>query len=94
MNSSLSLSDPGALLGKTVVKIGLVLLILLLLGCGYMAYLASAGFFSGWDVEFDRDLAGLIPGQSPDTLLVYFFGALCAKFLVLLGFLFWLDKKI
>lgn len=94
MNSSLSLSDPGALLGKTVVKIGLVLLILLLLGCGYMAYLASAGFFSGWDVEFDSDLAGLIPGHDTDSILVYFFCILCVKVSLLLAFLFWLGRKI
>ncbi len=94
MNSTLSLSDPGAILGKTFLKIGQALLGILLLGCGYMAYLASTGFFSGWDVEFDSDLASIFPGQSPANILFYFFVALGAKILIWLGFLFWLNRKI
>ena len=63
MNSTLTLSDPGAILGKTFLKIGQVILTLLLLGCGFMAYLASDGFFTGWDVEFDSDVASIFQGR-------------------------------
>ncbi len=94
MNSTLTLSDPGAVLGKTFLKIGQSILVILLLGCGYMAYLASEGFFGGWDIEFDSDLTGLFPGQSPDTIIFYFFIAIGIKILVVLGFLVWLNKKI
>lgn len=94
MNSTLTLSDPGALLGKTFLKIGQVILSLLLMGCGYMAYLASGGFFSGWDAEFDSDLANIFPSQSPDTIFFYFFVAIGIKILILLGFLVWLNRKI
>lgn len=94
MNSTLTLSDPGAILGKTFLKIGQVILVLLLLGCGFMAYLASDGFFTGWNAEFDSDLAGIFPGQSPDSILLYFFVGLCVKILIWLGLLIWLDRKI
>ena len=94
MTATLSLIDPGALLGKTVLKIGQVFLLILLIGCGYMSYLASEHFFSGWDSEFDADLARIFPGQSPDSILFYFFIALGVKILVWLGFLFWLNRKI
>lgn len=94
MNSTLTLSDPGAVLGKTFLKIGQVLLALLLLGCGYMAYLASEGFFTGWDSEFDSDIASIFPGQSPDTIILYFFIGLGVKLLIWLGLLVWLDRKI
>ncbi|GAA0879342.1 hypothetical protein GCM10009119_23100 [Algoriphagus jejuensis] len=94
MNSPLSLSDPGAILGKTFLKIGQVLLVLLLLGCGYMAYLASEGFFTGWDFEFDSELASIFPGQSPDTIIYYFFLALIVKIAIWLAFLTWLNRKI
>jgi hypothetical protein len=94
MNAPVLLSDPGAILGKTFVKIGQVILSLLLLGCVYMAYLASEGFFTGWDLEFDADVASIFRGQDPDTVLLYFFVALAFKVLVLLGLLFWLGRKI
>ena len=94
MSTTISLSDPGAQLGKTFVKIGQILLALALLGCGYMAYLAWEGFFTGWDWEFDSDLAEMIPGLSPDTIIFSFFLLLCVKALIFLGFLFWLDRKI
>ena len=94
MNSTLTLSDPGAILGKTFLKIGQVILTLLLLGCGFMAYLASDGFFTGWDAEFDSDVASIFQGQSPDTILLYFFIAVGFKILIVLGFLVWLNKKI
>ncbi|MBN7809399.1 hypothetical protein J0A68_00440 [Algoriphagus sp. H41] len=94
MSATLSLSDPGALLGKTFVKIAQALLALLLMGSGYMAYLASEGFFTGWDWEFDAGLADLVPGQNPDTILVYFFLAICLKLLLAFGFLTWLSRKI
>ncbi len=94
MNPTISLSDPGALLGKTFVRIGQGLLIFLLLGSAYIAYLAADGFFTGWDWEFDSDLANLFPGQSPDAIISYFFVGICVKLLLLLGFLTWLGRKI
>ena len=94
MTASLTLSDTGALIGKTFLKIGQVLLALLFFGCGYLAYLASEGFFTGWDPEFDSDVASIFPGQNPDAILFYLFVGLAAKILVWLGLLFWLNRKI
>jgi hypothetical protein len=59
-----------------------------------LAYLASDGFFTGWDADFDSDVASIFHGRSPDTILLYFFIAVGLKILVLLGFLVWLNKKI
>lgn len=94
MSSTLTLSDPGAILGKVFLKVGQVILALLLLGCGFMAYLASDGFFTGWDAEFDSDVASIFPGQNPDSILFFFFLGLGVKILIWLGLLFWLDRRL
>jgi hypothetical protein len=94
MTSPLTITDPGVLLGKTFLKIFQVLLVILLLGSGYLAYLASESFFSGWDIEFDSDLSHIIPGLGPDSILTYFFIFLCIKITVVLAFTIWLGRKI
>jgi len=94
MSASISLTDPGVLLGKAFLTIGQAVSALLLLGCGYLAYLASEGFLTGWDSEFDSDIASIFRGRDPDTVLFYFFIAASLKILVLLGFLIWLKRKI
>ncbi|SEG47925.1 hypothetical protein [Algoriphagus boritolerans] len=94
MNTTVSYTDPGAMLGKTVLKIGQVVLALLAVASGYMAYLASEGLFSGWDIEIEEDLVWLFPRIEPEEWIFYFFIGLAVKFLIWLGVLAWLDRKI
>jgi hypothetical protein len=94
MNPTISYTDPGLMLGKTVLKIGQVLLVILALASGYIAYLASEGVFSGWDIDIDSDMLGLFPSADPQDWIFYFSIGLAVKFLILLGFLAWLDRKI
>lgn len=94
MNTSVSYTDPGAMLGKTVLKIGQVILIVLVLASGYVAYLASEGMFSGWDIHLDSDLRWFFPTVEPEDWIFYFSIGLAIKFLIWLGVLFWLDRKI
>ncbi len=94
MNPTISYTDPGAMLGKTVLKISQVFLALLAVACGYMAYLASEGLFSGWDIDLDADLVWLFPSVQAEDLIFYFSIGLAIKFLILVGFLAWLDRKI
>ncbi|WP_332914299.1 hypothetical protein [Algoriphagus boritolerans] len=73
MNTTVSYTDPGAMLGKTVLKIGQVVLALLAVASGYMAYLASEGLFSGWDIEIEEDLVWLFPRIEPEEWIFLFF---------------------
>ena len=94
MNTTLSYTDPGAMLGKTVLKIGQVLLAILAVASGYFAYLASEGLFSDWNIENDSDLVWLFPNPDPQDWIFYFSIGLAVKFLIWLGVLAWLDRKI
>lgn len=94
MNTELSFTDPGALLGKTFLKIGQVILAILAAGCGYMAYLASEGLFSDWDIEVDSDLTWLFPSVRPEEWIFYIAIAFSLKFLLWLGIFAWLERKI
>jgi hypothetical protein len=94
MNPSISFTDPGAILGKTFLRIAQVLLVILAVGSGYMAYLASEVFFSGWNIEIDSDLEHNFPGVSPDSWILYLFLGLAVKFLFWVGILAWLERKI
>lgn len=73
MNTTVSYTDPGAMLGKTVLKIGQVVLALLAVASGYMAYLASEGLFSGWDIEIEEDLVWLFPRIEPEEWIFFIF---------------------
>lgn len=94
MNSSILFSDPGAMLGKTFLRIGQVLLVILAVASASMAYLAFEDMFSGWNIDLDSDLVGLLPNVDTGEWISYFFIGLTVKFLVLLAFLAWLDRKI
>ncbi|WP_026966683.1 hypothetical protein [Algoriphagus terrigena] len=94
MNSSISFPDPGAMLGKTILKIGQVLLVILAAASASIAYLAFAEMFSGWDIELDSDLVWLFPNVDSGEWISYFFIGLTLKFLIWLGVLVWLDRKI
>lgn len=94
MNSTLSYTDPGAMLGKTVLKISQVFLVLLAVASGYMAYLASEGLFSGWNIEIEDELVWLLPSVEPEEWIFYFSIGLAIKFLIWVGILAWLDRKI
>lgn len=94
MNPTISYTDPGAMLGKTVIKIGQVILAILAVASGYMAYLASEGLFSGWDIDLDSDFVWLFQSVHPEDLVFYFSIGLAVKFLIWLGVLTWLDRKI
>ncbi|RIW18683.1 hypothetical protein D0X99_03090 [Algoriphagus lacus] len=94
MNTELSFTDPGALLGKTFLKIGQVFLAIMAIGSGYIAYLASEGLFSDWDIEVDSDLTWLFPSVRPDEWIFYVAISLSLKFLLWLGILAWLERKI
>ncbi len=94
MNTSISYTDPGAMLGKTVVKLSQVFLLILALASFYMSYLASEGLFSDWDVELDSDLAWLFPNVEPQQWIIYFSIGLGVKLLIWIGLLAWLDRKI
>jgi hypothetical protein len=94
MNTELSFTDPGALLGKTFLKIGQVILAILAAASGYMAYLASEGLFSDWDIEVDSDLTWLFPSVRPEEWISYVSIALSLKFLLWLGIFAWLERKI
>jgi hypothetical protein len=94
MNPTLSYTDPGAMLGKTVLKISQVFLALLAIASGYMAYLASEGFFSDWDIEIEDELVWLFPSAEPQDWIFYFSIGLAIKFLIWVGLLAWLDRKI
>ncbi|MFN3998941.1 hypothetical protein [Algoriphagus sp.] len=94
MNPTVSYTDPGLMLGKTVLKIGQVILVILALASGYMAYLASEGMFSGWNIDIDSDLLWLFPNAEPQDWIFYFSIGLAVKFLIWVGFLAWLDRKI
>jgi hypothetical protein len=59
-----------------------------------MAYLASEGLFSDWEIEIDSDLIRLFPESEPQDWIFYFSIGLAVKFLFWLGVLIWLDKKI
>jgi hypothetical protein len=94
MNTSISLTDPGAILGKAFLKIGQVLLAIFVAGSGYMAYLASEGLFSDWEIELDSDLTWLFPSVKPEEWIFYIFIGLSIKFLIWFGVLAWLERKI
>jgi hypothetical protein len=94
MNPTTAYTDPGLLIGKTVLKIGQVILVILAVACGYMAYLASEGLFSGWDFYMDADLVWLFPRLEPQDWIFYFSIGLAVKFLNWVGVLAWLDRKI
>lgn len=94
MNSSLSYSDPGAALGKAFLKLGQVVIGILVAGCGYLAYLASEGLFSDWNVQLDEDLTWLLPELTTDQWINYFFIGLALKFVFWLGILAWIERKI
>lgn len=94
MNNTLTFTDPGALLGKTVLKIGQAILVILAVASGYIAYLVSEGLFSDWDIEIDSDLAWVFPSAEPQDLIFYFAIGLSIKFLIWAGILAWLDRKI
>lgn len=94
MNPSISFTDPGALLGKAFLRIGQVLLVILAVGSASTAYLAFEAMFSDWDIELDSDLVWLFPNVDPGDWIGYFFIGLTLKFLIWLGVLIWLDRKI
>jgi len=94
MNPTISYTDPGLMLGKTVLKIGQVILAILAVASGYMAYLAYEGLFSGWDIEIEDELVWLFPSAEPQDWIFYFSIGLAVKFLIWVGFLAWLDRKI
>lgn len=82
MSTTVSYTDPGAMLGKTVLKIGQVILAILAVASGYMAYLASEGLFSDWDIEVDYDLVWLFPSVELQDWIFYFAIGLAVKFLI------------
>jgi hypothetical protein len=94
MNPSVSFTDPGAILGKTFLRIAQVLLLILAIGSGYIAYLASEGLFSGWNIEIDSDLESIFSTVSPDSWVIYLFLGFAIKFLFWFGILAWLERKI
>lgn len=94
MNSSISFTDPGAMLGKAFLRIGQVLLVILAVASGSIAYFAIEDMFSDWDLELDSDLVWLFPNVDTGEWISYFFIGLTLKFLVFLGFLAWLERKI
>ncbi|OOG73344.1 hypothetical protein [Algoriphagus sp. A40] len=94
MNSSISFNDPGAMLGKTILRIGQVLLAILAVASASMAYLAFSEMFSGWDIDLDSDLVWLFPNVDSGEWISYFFIGLTLKFLIWLAVLVWLDRKI
>ncbi|MDP2040411.1 MAG: hypothetical protein Q8S14_02220 [Algoriphagus sp.] len=77
-----------------LIQIGQVFLALLAVASGYMAYLASEGLFSGWDIKVDSDLVWLFPNSKPEDWIFYFSIGLAIKFLIWVGVLAWLDRKI
>ena len=94
MNTSMTYTDPGAILGKAFLRIGQMMLVLLALACGYMAYLGSEGLFSDWEIEIEEDLGWLFPSLSPEDWISYFFVGLGLKCLLWFGILAWLERKI
>lgn len=94
MNSSISYTDPGAILGRAFLRIGQVILALFALGSGYMVYLGSEGLFSDWEIEIEEDLLWLFPFVSPEDWVSYFFVGLGLKCLFWVGILAWLERKI
>ncbi len=94
MNSSMSYTDPGAILGRTFLRIGQVVLVLFALVSGYMVYLGSEGLFSDWEIEIEEDLLWLFPSLSPEDWISYFFVGLGLKCLFWFGILAWLERKI
>ncbi len=94
MNTSMSISDPGALLGKAFLKIGQVILAILAVGSGYMAYLISEGLFSDWEIEVEEEFLWLFPYLSPEDWMIYLFIGFGLKFLFWMGVLAWLERKI
>lgn len=94
MNTSMTYTDPGAILGKAFLRIGQVMLVLFALACGYMAYLGSEGLFSDWEIEIVEDLLWFFPSLSPQDWITYFFVGLGLKSLLWFGILAWLERKI
>jgi hypothetical protein len=92
MNSSMTYTDPGAILGRAFLRIGQVMLVLFALASGYMVYLGSEGLFSDWEIE--EDLLRLFPSLSPEDWITYFFVGLGLKCLFWFGILAWLERKI
>ena len=82
MNSSISFTDPGAMLGKAFLRIGQVLLLVLAVASASIAYLAFAEMFSGWDIDLDSDLIWLFSNVDAGEWISYFFIGLTIKFLV------------
>ena len=94
MNSSMSYTDPGAILGRAFLRIGQVVLVLFALVSGYMVYLGSEGFFSDWEIEIEEDLGWLFPSLSPQDWISYFFVGLGLNCLLWFGILAWLERRI
>lgn len=94
MNSSIPHKDPGAALGKAFLKIGQVVLCILGAVCGYVAYLASEGLFSDWNVQLDDELIWLLPQLTSDEWISYLFIGLAVKFIFWFGILVWIERKI
>lgn len=94
MNPSISFTDPGAILGKTFLRIAQVILIILAVGAGYMAYWASEGLFSDWAIQIDSDLEQVFPSISPESWIMYLSVGMAVKFLFWFGILAWLERKI
>lgn len=94
MDTTVSFTDPGALLGKTVLKIAQVILTILAVASGYLAYLASEDMFSEWEIEVDSDLVWLFPTVAPQDWIFYIGIGLAVKLLIWVGILVWLERKI
>lgn len=94
MNSSMSYTDPGAALGKVFLKIGQVVMAILAAGCGYLAYLASEGLFSDWNVQLDEDFRWIFPQVTSEQWITYLFIGLAVKFIFWFGILAWIERKI
>jgi|GEM_PF-2090389 len=95
MNQEIAhMSDPGLELGKVVVKIGQVLMLLLAMFFFYLAYLDQFGFFSDWNIQLDPDISWLFPSLNPETIISIFCIGAGFKFLLILAFLIWIDRKI
>lgn len=94
MNTSMTYTDPGAILGRAFLRIGQVMLVLLALASGYMVYLGSEGLFSDWEIEIEENLLWLFPSLSPQDWITYFFVGLGLKSLLWFGILAWLERKI
>lgn len=94
MGQSISFTDQGAMLGKAILRIGQVLLLILAVASACIAYLAFEDMFSGWDIDLDSDLVWLFPNVDTGEWISYFFVGLTVKFLIWLGVLTWLDRKI